>query len=242
MRVDEIKSQVLTIPNILTFLRILAIPFFMWLTIDKNRWISVGEYSFPIIGFIIMVVAAGTDLVDGYIARKYNQATALGAAIDPVADKLMHISILVSLIVIGFVHWAFLVLIFLKELLMIIGGLIVLKYAQPIKANMAGKVASATLSLGVFLSFFHSFFAEKVFYLDWIVIGVATIMTYYAFAGYIKQVIPVYKIVFKAFKEGKDPNEYFSPKEESKEPIELEESKLNDDNLETEQKSDDESK
>lgn len=214
MKKEEIKSQILTIPNILTFIRILAVPFFMWLTIDKKMWVAAGEYSFPIIGFAIMLFAAATDVVDGHIARKYNQTTALGAAIDPVADKLMHVATLICLVVIGFVHWAFLVLIFLKELLMVIGGFVVLKYAQPIKANMAGKVASATLSLGVFLSFFHPIFAKYVFYLDWIVIGIATVMTYYAFAGYVKQVIPVYKIIFKAFKEGKDPNDYFSQPEE----------------------------
>lgn len=221
MRIDEIKSQVLTIPNILTFLRILAVPFFMWLTIDYSRWIKVGAYSFPIIGFAIMILAASTDLVDGYLARRLNQSTALGAALDPVADKLMHVATLVSLVVIGFVHWAFLVLILMKELLMVVGGFVLLKYAQPIKANMAGKVASATLSGGVFLAFFHPVFAEKVFYLDWIVIGIAVVMTYYAFVCYVKQAIPVYKIVYQAFKEGKDPNEYFSSSEENEVEIQI---------------------
>jgi cardiolipin synthase (CMP-forming) len=209
MRKEEIKKQLWTIPNIITYFRLFCIPFFIWCTVDRATYISWGDYSFPIIGMIIMVVAATSDLFDGMIARKFNQATAIGAALDPIADKLMHISALLSLTIIGFVHWGFVIALILKELLMIIGGIFLVKYSQPIKANYVGKVASALLSFGVFMSFFHEFFRDKAFYSDWIVIGISLIITYVAFAGYLKQAIPVFTIVLKALKEGKDPNDVF---------------------------------
>lgn len=209
MRKEEIRKQLWTIPNIITYFRIICVPFFIWFTVDKTTYINWGNYSYPIIGFIIIVVAATSDLFDGMIARKFNQSTAFGAALDPIADKLMHVSALLCLTIIGSVHWAFIVLLMLKELSMIIGGLVLVKYSQPIKANYVGKVASALLSLGVFMSFFHEFFKDKAFYADWIVIGIAIIITYVAFAGYLKQAIPVFKITLKALKEGKDPNDVF---------------------------------
>lgn len=209
MRIEEIKKQLWTIPNMITYFRIICIPFFIWCTVDKNTYINWGNYSFPIIGFIIMIVAATSDLFDGMIARKLNQVTAVGAALDPIADKLMHVSALLSLTVMGFVHWAFVVALMLKELLMIIGGSVLMKYSQPIKANFLGKVASALLSFGIFMTFFHEFFKDNVFYLDWIVIGISIVVMYFAFAGYLKQAIPIFKITLKALKEGKDPNDVF---------------------------------
>ena len=230
MRKEEIKKQLWTIPNIITYFRLLCIPFFIWLTVDRSTYISWGSNSYPIIGLIIMVIAATSDLFDGMIARRFNQATAIGAALDPIADKLMHVSALLSLTIIGFVHWGFVLALVLKELLMIIGGIFLVKYSQPIKANYVGKVASALLSFGVFMSFFHEFFRDKAFYADWIVIGISLIITYVAFVGYLMQAIPVFTIVIKSLKEGKDPNDVFEAraKETSKELPKEERNELDD--------------
>lgn len=72
----------LTIPNILTFSRILAIPVFVVIFYLPFQW-SYG------VAAIIFVLAGVTDWVDGYLARKLNQTSKLGAFLDPVADKLM---------------------------------------------------------------------------------------------------------------------------------------------------------
>jgi cardiolipin synthase len=186
----------------------------MWCTLDKNTYITfnildLGEVGIPLIGLIILLVAATSDLFDGWIARKFNQTSDLGAALDPIADKLMHVTTLLSLVILGFVHWAFLVAILLKEALMILGGLFLLKYSTPIKANMTGKIASVVLSIGVCMSFFHPLFRAKVFYLDWIVIGVAVIITYVAFFGYLHQAIPHFKVMIASLKNKLDPNDVF---------------------------------
>ena len=71
--------MVITLPNILTFLRILAVPFF-----------AIAVWYGRMTEACILFVAAGlTDALDGYLARRFNQRTALGAILDPAADKLL---------------------------------------------------------------------------------------------------------------------------------------------------------
>ncbi len=69
----------LTFPNILTLLRILAIPFFAIAVWYGRNWEA----------FSIFAAAGLTDLMDGFIARRFNQSSALGAVLDPAADKLL---------------------------------------------------------------------------------------------------------------------------------------------------------
>lgn len=189
----ELLKQFWTIPNMLTLFRVICVPFVMWCTIDQDTYLQVGEYSLPLIGLIIMVVAASSDLVDGFIARRFNQGTQLGEMLDPLADKLMHCATILSLVIIGFVHWAFIVALLLKEGTMVLGGIYMAGDSKNIKANYMGKVASATLSLAIIMSFFHPFWATKVFYLDWIVLGIGLVLTYMAFFNYLKQAVAIIK-------------------------------------------------
>jgi cardiolipin synthase len=72
-------SSPLTLPNVLTLLRILAIPFFAIALWYGHHWQA----------FFVFAAAALTDLLDGYIARRFNQTSDLGAVLDPAADKLL---------------------------------------------------------------------------------------------------------------------------------------------------------
>ena len=124
-----------TIPNWLCFLRIALIPVFSVLFI-KNHYIAA---------FIIMIVAALTDLFDGKIARKYNMVSNLGKILDPIADKLSQMAIVIILIVKfwqGPLKYLFIMFI-VKELLMLAGGALLLsKGLRPTAAEMWGKVAT----------------------------------------------------------------------------------------------------
>jgi len=124
-----------TIPNWLCFLRIALIPVFSALFIK-------GQY---IAAFIIMIVAALTDLFDGKIARKFNMVSNLGKILDPIADKLSQMAIVIILIVKfwdGYLRYI-LFLFIVKELLMLIAGAILLsKGLRPTAAEMWGKVAT----------------------------------------------------------------------------------------------------
>ncbi len=201
----ELLKQLWTIPNMITLFRIIAVPFIIWTTVDSTTWIQVGNYTFPIIGLVILFVAASSDLVDGWFARKFNQGSQLGEIIDPFADKLMQCSAILSLVIINYVHWAFIVVLLTKEAVMILGGAFMAGDSKNIKANYMGKIASLVICIAVIMSYFHQFFADKVFYLDWIVLGIGLVLTYVAFFNYLKQAIGIIKNILakkKAVKEG----------------------------------------
>lgn len=126
-----------TIPNWLSFLRIALIPVFSALFIKEHY----------VIAFVLMIIGALTDLVDGKIARKFNQVSNLGKILDPVADKLSQMAIVIILIVKfwhmeGITKYLFFLFI-VKELIMIIGGLVLIsKGMRPSAAEMWGKVAT----------------------------------------------------------------------------------------------------
>ncbi len=193
-----------TIPNMITLFRIIAVPFIMWCTIDPMTYLPLGNYVFPLVGLIILVVAAVSDLFDGWIARRFNQGSQLGEIADPFADKLMQCSAVLSLVIIGYVHWAFIVILILKEVVMIIGGFFMAGDAKNIKANYMGKIASLVICIAIVLSFFHPYWVDKA-YVDWIVLGVGLVLTYIAFFNYLKQAIGIIKGILakkKAIKEG----------------------------------------
>lgn len=124
-----------TIPNWLCFLRIALIPVFSAMFI-KGMYIPA---------FITMIVAAVTDLLDGKIARKFNMVSNLGKILDPIADKLSQIAIVIILIVKfwdGYLKYI-LMLFIVKELMMVLGGALLLaKGMRPVAAEMWGKVAT----------------------------------------------------------------------------------------------------
>ncbi|NES43128.1 CDP-diacylglycerol--glycerol-3-phosphate 3-phosphatidyltransferase, partial [Moorena sp. SIO2C4] len=84
----------MTLPNWITFSRLLGLPFILYflnLPTDQSRWISLG----------IFLLAAGTDWLDGYLARKLNQITDLGKFLDPLVDKFLVLAPLLALIELG---------------------------------------------------------------------------------------------------------------------------------------------
>ena len=115
-----------TIPNWLCFLRIALIPVFSVLFI-KDHFLSAT---------IIMAIAALTDLFDGKIARKYNMVSNLGKMLDPIADKLSQMAIVIILLYKFWDITYFKVLLFMfiaKEILMLIGGALLLAKGYPVQ-------------------------------------------------------------------------------------------------------------
>jgi len=89
----------MTLANKITILRILLIPVFILITLDYTRRFEDGTASYwqPVAAFCIFALAAISDGVDGYIARRYNQKTELGTFLDPLADKALLITALIVL-------------------------------------------------------------------------------------------------------------------------------------------------
>ena len=83
------KDQIWTIPNILSFVRLALIPLIIWLYIGEKQ---------PVLALAVILLSGLTDIVDGFIARHFNMITDFGKMLDPVADKLTQIAILISLV------------------------------------------------------------------------------------------------------------------------------------------------
>lgn len=175
-----------TIPNWLSFIRIAAIPVFIALFLN----------GYVLTAVIIMALAALTDLFDGKIARKYNMVSNLGKILDPIADKLSQMSIVIVLIV---TYWdnaiRYLFMFFIaKEVLMIIGGAVLLsKGMRPMAAEMWGKVAT---NVFYFAMIFILAFGENGALCEltgftlpntvtWVLVGITAVSTLVSLLGYV---------------------------------------------------------
>ena len=85
-----------TLPNLLTWLRIVLIPLFVGIFYFEQSWVSVPSQN--LVATVLFTAAAITDWLDGWLARKLNQMSAFGAFLDPVADKLMVAAALIILV------------------------------------------------------------------------------------------------------------------------------------------------
>lgn len=129
-----------TVPNLLSFMRILMVPAFAVL-------FNKGEYVWAV---IVLALSGLTDFLDGKIARRFNQISNLGKILDPLADKLTQITIAIMFYLTflradGLVHtFSFIFLIFLvKEAVMVLGSVaMIILGLRPGAAEMPGKVAT----------------------------------------------------------------------------------------------------
>lgn len=193
------RHTIFTIPNFLVLIRILCVPVYMTLVILSSKAAYADRSTlFLFLGLGIMVFAALTDIVDGKIARKYkagtkfgkhtvkyDQGTYLGQLVDPIADKAMHIGAIVALAMAGYLHWAFIIFLVLREMCMVVIGTLVVNDVN-VKANMMGKVASATLSCGIILCFFHPWISKLWgnYGIDWIVVTIGLTLNWIAAINY----------------------------------------------------------
>ena len=131
------KGQVWTIPNIMSLFRIVLLPFLIWAYVGlHNTTLTV----------ILLAVSALTDILDGKIARKFNMVSDLGKALDPVADKLTQVSMVLCLAFKYKLMWILLGLCVIRETCMFILGLISMKRTGRVySARWYGKVSTAVL-------------------------------------------------------------------------------------------------
>ena len=100
------------VPNALTIARFILIPFILTSLINNNYFLT----------FIFLTISGLTDVLDGFLARKFNLITNFGKLIDPLADKSTQISILATLALKNIIPIWMIVVLFLKEFLMIAGA------------------------------------------------------------------------------------------------------------------------
>ena len=99
----------MSIPNLITLARILLVPVVVWA-------IAVGAMK---LAFLLFMVAGLSDLVDGFLAKRFNMATELGAYLDPLADKAMIVSIYVTLALVGSIPLWLVILVVSRDIMIV---------------------------------------------------------------------------------------------------------------------------
>lgn len=136
------RKEIQTIPNLLSIFRILLLPIYLYFVLRQ---------SFYVAGTII-VVSGLSDYLDGVIARRYNQVTDLGKVLDPFADKLTQLFLILSMAWYRPWLWLLFGLFLIKEGFMFVAGLIGLsKNIKLSGAKWYGKVATAVIYVGMIL-------------------------------------------------------------------------------------------
>ncbi|GHG47972.1 CDP-diacylglycerol--glycerol-3-phosphate 3-phosphatidyltransferase [Sinomonas cellulolyticus] len=132
-------SAVVTLPNAITVLRFLGVPLFMWLVLAQR------EYGW---GVVVLVVLGGTDWVDGYVARRLGQVSALGKVLDPAADRLALLAVALTLVLAGVVQWWYLAALLVPDLVLGTASLFYFRNHPDLPVSKIGKVRTALLLVG----------------------------------------------------------------------------------------------
>lgn len=137
-------GSTMNLPNTITLIRIILIPIYLVVFFSnmKNKLLIAG---------IVFLLAGISDVLDGYIARKYELTTDLGAILDPFADKMMSFAVLISFFSVGLIPIWVLLALGIKEVIMIVGsGFLYLYYENVVvPANKYGKIATISFYVAI---------------------------------------------------------------------------------------------
>jgi len=143
-----ISKRNLNLPNILSIVRILSVGVLIYFF---NKGMHVAA-------FITYLAASATDALDGYIARKYDLITPLGKLLDPLADKLMLVTVLVCMYFANILPLWVVIVIVSKEAVQILGGLLLFhKRDMVVQSNIFGKLSTVFFSVSIVLLFWHEY-------------------------------------------------------------------------------------
>ncbi len=171
----------MNIPNTLSIFRMILVPVFVFVffsDIPHATAYAAGVY----------LLAGLTDVLDGWIARHFNMITKLGKILDPLADKMMTITVFICITIRGIIPWWVILLLFAKDFLMILGGIKLYHEVSGVfAANVFGKAATVFLVLGGVTVMLFNDWLPLAFKNAFIYIAVA--MSFLAFFSYLYQYI-----------------------------------------------------
>ena len=116
---DDGLDRILTAPNVITMLRLLCIPLFLWLLFGAHRQTAAA---------VLLAVLGATDWVDGHVARRYGQVSTFGKVLDPTADRLLVGTAVISIMIYGAVPLWFGLATIAREVL--VSGMVILLAAM----------------------------------------------------------------------------------------------------------------
>lgn len=181
----------LNIPNLLTWLRILLIPVFV--TVFYLSDSTLSPHIKNVISAGVFLLAAITDWLDGYLARKLDQYSAFGAFLDPVADKLMVAAALIVLVELGRADAVIAFIIIGREITIsaLREWMAKLGESKSIAVSMLGKIKTAFQMIAIFMLLYH----DQLFGIDFQLIGswllyVAALLTLWSMGYYLMLASP----------------------------------------------------
>ncbi|TAK51485.1 MAG: CDP-diacylglycerol--glycerol-3-phosphate 3-phosphatidyltransferase [Betaproteobacteria bacterium] len=182
----------LNIPNLFTWLRILLIPLIVGLFYLPDVWLSYEGRN--IAATVVFVIAAVTDWLDGYLARALNQASAFGAFLDPVADKLMVAAALIVLLQLGRVETVVALIIIGREIAIsaLREWMAKIGQAKSVAVAFIGKVKTVGQMVAIPLLLFEDnlFGVVPCLWLGTILINVAAVLTVISMLYYLRRAVP----------------------------------------------------
>ena len=190
----DTKASNGNIANIVTVIRILLVPVFIWLLFLDDRSDGIWRY----VATALFILAIATDGVDGHLARGRNLITNVGIILDPIADKLLIGGALVSLSILGDLWWWVTIVILVRELGITVFRFVVIR-KRVIPASKGGKLKTVFQSIAISLflaplqTLFHDVFAAPavvvtaISWFDWTVMGIALVLTVYTGIDYLRQ-------------------------------------------------------
>ena len=132
----SIRQQFLTVPNLLSMLRLALVPVFLVLLINEKFVLAICT----------LALASLTDFLDGYLARRWNQITRLGQLLDPAADRLYIFSTLVGLAFVGQIPVWIVVVIFARDAMLAVAYVVLANFGYgPLPVHYLGKTATFAL-------------------------------------------------------------------------------------------------
>ncbi|MET8866637.1 CDP-alcohol phosphatidyltransferase family protein [Nonomuraea sp. NPDC004580] len=177
------EDRIWTVPNLLSFLRLLGVPVFFWLVLGPKAdgW-AIG----------ILAVAGFTDWLDGKIARAFNQTSRLGRIIDPAADKLYVFATIIALLLRDVIPWWLVVVVLGRDVFVACFAPILRKYGyKALQVHFLGKAAMFNLMYAfplLFLASHSGWYAEIARIVGWAFALWGTGLYWWAGALYVVQV------------------------------------------------------
>lgn len=170
------------VPNGLSVLRIALVPVFVWLYLSKQDMWAFG----------VLLLSGVTDLLDGVIARRFNQITDCGKLLDPLSDKLTQVAVVICLATRYPALLSLVALCLVKEGCQAIGGIILLRKRTAVRGSKwFGKVATVVFyACMLAMVLWHDTMSSAV---AWALIGVAGLTMLAAFIGYMRLFILIYR-------------------------------------------------
>ena len=109
-------DRVLTLPNVLSFLRLAGVPLFVWLVLSPPDSVPGAD----LLAVAVLALAGATDWLDGFLARRWHLTSRVGQMLDPVADRLYILAIVVALAIRGLVPWWLIVVLLMRDVVLLL--------------------------------------------------------------------------------------------------------------------------